>query len=1260
MESSQINIYSIFRPSSPFHHMSSTYHAGIEPLETRIAPATVSHVYLVGAVGENDHEYKEPPGAPGTEADINFATPFFDTEAGVADPISAVVGTGNAGPDTFYVKLSKGDSMLIHTAVGYVPFITGPGGTDASGKPVPVSGNLVAFFVDKNGDNEVQPNELTGLALGKDVSVEINGDVDGDIVSNYNDKTFALGGATEPAGTAQDLLLNPIKSLIVNGDVNGSIVSGGEIKQLKVVGSVFQVLTGKAANGFTYDFNIRGTEPLPARPDGGDTLIVDPAPGVKGVNISNATIGSLDKAGASPADVLDPFIPVGKVEAGGGGAQGDGGSITNVTILNDTNGFQILAGAGGNGIVGKTGGGKGGNLSKIYVNGLDQNEGDDTSKNDLITIRAGDGGDALAGAGGKGGPGGAASDVYVGYELHDGKLEVSTNALQDEVLVRGGDGGDGKTGNTGGKLTNIYVVANPSKDVLLNVEHNIQIIAGNGGSNIDASNGGKAGAGGDINKVDAQNPPQDVLTSPTNDTTLSRIIIQGGNGGATVAGFGAGAKGGLVNDLHTVGFIVDIHGGNGSTGVSGGKGGDVKKVVIDEGFVVVRTFSAIIDAGAGGSGTVTKGADGGTIDGLIVRNADFTTFAVNQTPGAADGGNSFKGAGANGGSVKNFDVVDIDSNANPNPNHETTMMIRGGNGGLGGGGNGGNGGSFTGDNTIFATDANLTLTGGNGGNAGGKGNGGKGGDVTGFGFFGADTTGVLAPTVSVAGGNGGNGVDKGMGGLGGSLKDLSLNMRLNSQFGDPIRAVAINATAGNGGIAGAAGAAGGGGSISTFNAVAGLNAAAIGNGSTSTASVTAGDAGVGGVKAGNGGAITNASINALAAIAISAGDGRNGGTGGKIDGLSYANIVDAVPILGPAPTGPVTIASGLGSGFDKAAGKGGDINNVSGYIATTGLTTILAGAGGAGTTASASGGTISDINLFSGGGAGAELRIEAGDAGDAANAKKGAAGGSVHDVQIGNPFDPNDIDPNTIIRRIVAGDGGDVTIAKGVGGNGGDVKEIRVSHDIGLRTGAAFGYDAMGGIFAGAFGASGPGGKAAVSGSVTGISADAIASIAAGRPLNGTAITFRNLAQVVDAIVLNGNVASHTDATGAYTNLGGAHNSNGGFANLVGGVVNPAQAGVLYDNDPATLADQHPHANTFDLIVQGGAVDEYVDADLDGTFSFGDVTNASTDGFVAAVTFNNDSATPNNVRVEALLTFDPLTGKSVFIDLNNENGQKHS
>jgi hypothetical protein len=103
------------------------------------------------------------------------------------------------------------------------------------------------------------------------------------------------------------------------------------------------------------------------------------------------------------------------------------------------------------------------------------------------------------------------------------------------------------------------------------------------------------------------------------------------------------------------------------------------------------------------------------------------------------------------------------------------------------------------------------------------------------------------------------------------------------------------------------------------------------------------------------------------------------------------------------------------------------------------------------------------------------------------------------------------IDPRTIIRSIAAGNGGS-TGGSGHGGNGGDLENIDVHDDIGARSGEAFGFDTMGGLFAGAGGANtssshSPGAldpRDGHAGSVLNVTADAIASIVAGRPTVGS------------------------------------------------------------------------------------------------------------------------------------------------------------
>src|SRR5207302_5351237 len=252
----------------------------------------------------------------------------------VTDPISAEVGAGNPSAPTYYLKLPSGSNIFVFANGGFSQLIGGPTAAKST------FGNSVAFFVDKNNDGQVTPDELTGLALGKRTSLVVSGGVDGDIVSNLNDAsadpaTWRLGASSEPTAQAKNLLTNPILGLTVSGDVNGSIVAGGTISNVKVIGKVNQILGGTAANTYTYDFDTKAV----ANPDGGDTLTVAaPGLGVPGVSILKTQVGGRGL-----------YVAVGKIQSGDGGAGAPGGTIAGVTIVSDTDGLTVQSGDGGAG-----------------------------------------------------------------------------------------------------------------------------------------------------------------------------------------------------------------------------------------------------------------------------------------------------------------------------------------------------------------------------------------------------------------------------------------------------------------------------------------------------------------------------------------------------------------------------------------------------------------------------------------------------------------------------------------------------------------------------------------------------------------------------------------------------------------------------------------------------------------------------------------------------------------------------------------------
>lgn len=170
---------------------------------------------------------------------------------------------------------------------------------------------------------------------------------------------------------------------------------------------------------------------------------------------------------------------------------------------------------------------------------------------------------------------------------------------------------------------------------------------------------------------------------------------------------------------------------------------------------------------------------------------------------------------------------------------------------------------------------------------------------------------------------------------------------------------------------------------------------------------------------------------------------------------------------------------------------------------------FAAGAAGGGTNGAA-GGSVNQLQIIGGGAVGGVMTISAGDAGDGTGQANGANGGSVTNVEVAG------LTLGTILRSIAAGDGGN---GSAKGGRGGSVEKIFVlGTDIGDRFGGAFGYETMGGIFAGLGGTGGPGG---LNGSVIDIRAEAIASIVAGRVgATGYPVTAPDFVEKADKIII--------------------------------------------------------------------------------------------------------------------------------------------
>jgi len=1126
----------------------------------------------------------------------------------VDDPISEVIGQ-----NAFYLQLQSGDQVIYNDGISAQTILIG-GVTSSKG----IVGNMVAVFTDINSNNIVELNELTGLSLGKNVTATISGSVYGDIVTNYNDFNGRIGGTTESLGFAEDLLLNTLGNLLVSGNVEGRVISGGDIINLKVIGSVDRVLAGAAANAVTFDFNT-------SMNSGGanNTLSVSPSAKVKGISIKGATLGSLNL-----------------MEAGGGGEGAIGGSISNITLLDDTDGFIIRAGAGGAGDSIVASGGTGGSVSNILANGRDI-DAQDTTQNDQIEVSAGVGGAGSTTKLGKGGNGGFIKDVYISYERVSGSSTpvISAVPLRDQVLVQGGDGGAGKIGGNGGAVTKSKIFASPN-----GASEHIEVYAGDGGNSDYASIIGKAGSGGSVSSVELLNP--DVLAVD------SKLIIQGGDGGATILFQSAGGNGGNITSSKLIGTSVDIRGGNGSDGgKTGGNGGSLSNLLFEKGASGSKIQNAIIDGGRGGTGTTGKGGNGGSISNITITDADIQGFSINGTALASNGGASQKGVGGKGGSVAG---INLNESQGEGTGNEGLALIKSGSGGdsgsLGNAGNGGAAGSISNIQFDETVGLSFEVVSGDGGDAVFKGNGGIGGSLKAIAFNGKEEN-ELAPVVVsavVTSGSGGGGRQTGPGGAAGNITTINIILGRKDITGvdlddDIIRTVSggdIGITAGSGGDA-QAGVGGRGGSLLSVG----------GETYAGAVTFTAGDAGLGGKKS-LGGNITSANLSVGTNAFVQAGDGAFGGAGGNIKSVGVFRAVrdaDMIGVLtadlGSAPTGSVSILAGNGSGGGKVAGLGGSITDIAGFIGITGLTEIKAGNGGAIDAKSNKGGSISQVNIFGGGSATAEVEIVAGNGGDnfgmaqIASVKTGAAGGNITDINIGIDLPGTSVysmDPGTIIRHIAAGNGGNTSLINGKGGAGGSVSGVSVNGDIGVRSGESFGFSTMGGVFAGAGGANvniltiaSPTQFAATdgkSGSVSKIIAHSIASIVAGRPDVGDVFEARNIVEALTDVTLLGlENPTKTNPDGSYANFD--------TANVLGGVVNPLDAG----------------ANTFSL-----ADGEFADNDGSGFFSIGDSITSETDGFVAAKVFKDSE---RNVRPEALLRVNADTGVIEFIDLTNANGQ---
>lgn len=1175
--------------------------ASVEPLESRIAPARLFELGVPnGGLGINDVDYTD------SDSTQQF---FVNTELGT-DQISQAVGGGAIGvADSFYLVLHAGDKVTIYNP---------DGGIDLTDEYLTVkSGTVVAFFVDKNLDNEVQEDELAGLSLGKNVSFFLGGSVQGDIVTNLDDSnpntpTIKMDGVFATSG---------IDQITIGGSgnsVGGAIIAGANIQKITTFGTVKAILGGSAINtpapndvnqnpGYAIDF-------FPALTGGEGRLLFD----VSALPVKTT--------GASIKDVVVNNV-LDRIEAGQGGAGGKGGAIQKIELAADGDGVIIKAGKGGD-AGSQANAGVGGSVSDVI---LAPPSSGDLTLNSVISISGGDGGDGATN--GKGGDGGSASKIRISYRSIGGKTLPTSQIVQDDVFILGGDGGDGKIGGKGGQITDASVISVTPKVDPLETNPRLQMIAGDGGAGTS-----QAGVGGLIKNVEFRN--QFIGDGAS-------ALLQAGNGG--VAGeLAKGAVGGSISNAKILASGVSAVAGDGSTGTKGGGGGSISKVSVG---ISAGAFArnATFNAGSGGDGTQGAGGVGGALSQISVLDGDFASIVVNSGD-SADGGDGGLGKGGAGGKISKLVIFD----SNFGLGTGGTFDLRTGNGGDGTSG-GGAGGDLS-RGAVTAVGLNVTVKLGDGGDAAGtaaKGSGGKGGGLNAFEILTDGTVNEAPATSQLTAGVGGNGTGaNGKGGIGGSVKSLS--MRSTG---------AASIVAGDGGNGSVDAAPGAGGSI--------FQSAAYGR--TGAGQIIAGDAGAVGAKPAKGGSITGqpsklAAVYGSTDLTVRAGDGTHGGAGGSLKNVAYGSTSST---LLPTPSGTILVKAGDGSSDGNFVGAGGSITSLSGAV-SSGVgktTTIQAGNGGSafesipvvetikggsgtsevqtidlsrfvntpGSTISLSfgsstapniplpttagelqdqlnslggvnvtvtdgstpnsyvvtftsvgdrelisgvaslgnkgsaGGSITKLILERGGAQDGLITIAAGNGGDA-KVGNGAKGGEVRTISVAA------VETTAVLRSIAAGEGGD---GVGQGGAGGSVIGVDVQdHDIGVRTGLPYGYDSMGGIFAGG---GGSGTKAGANGKVVSVTADAIASIVAGRG------AVPKEAALVDKIYLNGFNALKESNQGILSYLPGTQLvfSFNGDQSVPVAANTPANDGAVNDGD---LDDVEDILNAMPTVQAAGGV----------------------------------------------------------------------
>ena len=356
-------------------------------------------------------------------------------------------------------------------------------------------------------------------------------------------------------------------------------------------------------------------------------------------------------AGGNGGDLRSNTVESGQeLIAGNGGVGlvgGSGGSIIGhgiVGFFDNRETFQVMnAGSGGNGIQRGGNGGSITNFKGLFDVGFRGTAGG------LIEYVAGNGGTASSGPGGDG-----------GSVSNDSPLATAANLLAGDILLQAGDGGNGSKGGKGGSVENF--INNPTS---VDNPAVLSVLAGAGGRGIS----GPGGEGGSVSNIKTPTRgipnPFEIAAPPATAYGFNRIMA--GNGGLSAGG--VGGAGGSVTNIESKNeenpFVIVAGAGGGGLTV-GGRGGSIMNAKVTVGG---SSFAkALFIAGDGGSASAfianpndltpnqSEKAFGGKI-GVGGRGGDI--LSTTQSGGIASRADFIAG---NGGDTVNYGIIDADPN----------------------------------------------------------------------------------------------------------------------------------------------------------------------------------------------------------------------------------------------------------------------------------------------------------------------------------------------------------------------------------------------------------------------------------------------------------------------------------------------------------------------------------------------------------------------------------------------------------------------